>query len=395
MRNKTSNQGRDTIRRLALLFILLSLVVITGLDAPILAQTASSGWAIQEVARGTKPTLALDSENVPHIAYMLERTDGWVRFASPVDDSWAFTNVTEGYFYGPLDVAFNSQDEPHIVYHDHQDPRFNPMAGDATLALRVNGEWEVQTFPDVGHDGWDGSVIFDEDDVLHIAAVDPVDFNGDGVEYYRRTPDGEFTVEDLDTGFLSYAFGTSIALDLDGRPLITYYEQFDPSLSLATRIGEDEWEIEVVDDEGDTGLFSSMAIDAEGGIHISYFENFGDGTGRVLYTYRASPDADWQRTEIDALDSLTFGHTGARDVTALVLDSDGLPRIAYGDEAVVKLATFDGESWSTETVATADEDPLGHIVSLKLDADDNEHLAFATVTNLDDLDGFIYYATRE
>ncbi len=71
-------------------------------------------WTIEDVDSGTKPALALSSNDVPHIAYMLESQSGFVKTAVLGDSSWDITTVAEGYFYGPLDLAIGADDVPQI-----------------------------------------------------------------------------------------------------------------------------------------------------------------------------------------------------------------------------------------------------------------------------------------
>ena len=100
-------------------------------------------WVIEDVDEGAKPALALTSGGVPYIAYMREDMPGFVRNAVRNGTPWDVTTIAEGYFYGPLDIAIGSDDTAYIVYHDHQDTRFQPEKGDATLAISTNGKWSV------------------------------------------------------------------------------------------------------------------------------------------------------------------------------------------------------------------------------------------------------------
>ena len=83
---------------------------------------------------------------------------------------------------------------------------------------------------------------------------------------------------------------------------------------------------------------------------------------------------------------------GARNSTSIALDSAGNPVIAYSDLEELKIAVADGVSWSTETIAVSTGNELGQIVSLKLDADDNAHVAFAETTRRSPLEGIVKYA---
>ncbi|MCH8283623.1 MAG: hypothetical protein IIC20_03495 [Chloroflexi bacterium] len=183
-------------------------------------------WVIQEVDRGVKPALALNSQGTPVIVYMLESTSGFVKSAERNGSGWDIATVASGYFYGPLDVAIGPDDVAHVSYHDHQDLRgFRPDKGDAAYAVLRNGAWTTEPIFDEGHDGWDNRIAIDAQGRPHISAIDPVEFGGDGLEYYRMEPNGDWTVEQVGSGPLTYKYATSIAIDPDGNPHITYFGQ--------------------------------------------------------------------------------------------------------------------------------------------------------------------------
>ncbi len=348
-------------------------------------------WDVRDIDEGVKPALALDSQGIPLVAYMLEDLQGFVKGAVLKGNGWDITTVAEGYFYGPLDLAIGPDDVGHVAYHDHQDTRFDPSKGDAVYGAFRDGNWDVQTIFDRGHDGWDNRIVVDSNGVPHMSAIDPEDFNGNGVEYYYSDPNGEWRVVEIGSGPLTYRFSTSIGISLEGVPHITYYDQNSLDLRLAVK-GPSGWEISTVDADGDTGLFSSLVVNKVGSIHISYLEKTGSSAGIVKYATKGTSETEWQITEIGTLEEIRFGFTGARNITSLALDSQGNPWIAYSDEAVLKLAVWDGSLWQMETVIDADSRPLGQLVSLKLDSEDQPHIAFFEVTNSNPLEGMVKYA---
>ena len=353
-------------------------------------------WRIEEIGRGVKPAIALDSGDTPHVAYMLEdRQHGFIMAAERTNGAWETATIAEGYFYGPLDIGIGGDDIPRVVYHDHQALNFQPNLGDAVLAVQgAGGGWATSTLKDAGHDGWDTRIYVDADGVAHISSIDPEEFGApEAVEYYRVEPGGDLTVESVGSGQQTYKYATSVAVDSAGTPYVTYYEQDEKDLALATRTASG-WEIERVDSEGDTGLFASIVVDADDRIHISYFERSDNETGTVRYATRAAGDAAWEFRDVDGLDRLFFGFEGARNITSVAVDSRGDPWIAYTDESLVKLARWSGDGWDVETVITAQEQqrPFGQLVSLKLDSQDRPHLAWFEVTSSGPLDGIVMYA---
>lgn len=360
-------------------------------DDAALDDSAGLDWTIEEIDRGTKPALALTSDDVPYVAYMLEAQSGFVKSAVRREGSWDRSVVAEGYFYGPLDVAAGPDDTPRIVYHDHQDSSFRPNKGDVAYASLENGEWSVDAISDPGHDGWDTRLAVDAGGLSHVSAIDPEEFGGRGLEYYVQDDSGAWTVEPVGTGPMTYKYATSVAVDPDGVPHISFFDQRSDSLALASKNGVD-WTVSIVDGEGDTGLFSQLLIDGDGRFHISYLERTAGSTGVVKYATRGAEDTGWTIREIDNLDRLSFGFVGARNATSLALDPLGNPWVAYSDEATLRLAIWEGAAWEIRTVVDAGNRALGQLVSLKLDSGGDPHLAYFEVTSSQPLDGRVMYA---
>ena len=206
----------------------------------------AADWQLTEIDEGTKPALALTPSGDPVIVYMLEDRAGWVRVASLEDGAWRIEQTSDGYFYGPPDIAIGIDGTVHAAFHDHQAPNFRPDKGDAVYLRREDGVWTSTIAMDGGHDGWDNRVTTDADGRVHMVAMDPVDFGGGGVEYYRRADDGTWQVEPIDSGPQTYRWAISIAMDPDGGPWITYYDARSEALKIAHR-GGDGWVNDVVD----------------------------------------------------------------------------------------------------------------------------------------------------
>ena len=84
---------------------------------------------------------------------------------------------------------------------------------------------------------------------------------------------------------------TSLALDAAGHPHISYWDGTNGDLKYVHHDGT-SWLVEAVDSEGIMGEYASLALDGAGRPHVSYY----DYTGYALkYAYRGSaialPDA--------------------------------------------------------------------------------------------------------
>ena len=119
-------------------------------------------WSFRFVNSGIKPSLAVDSEGNPHIAYMLESTvGGFVSHAEMVNDSIVSQEIALGYFYGPLDIAIDASDRPHVVFHNHD------LEDQNYYFRNTLGQWVLDGIADSGHDGWDASIAIDQSGIRY------------------------------------------------------------------------------------------------------------------------------------------------------------------------------------------------------------------------------------
>jgi len=355
-------------------------VVMAAIMAPVSFASAQE-WSIEGVETGTKPELVLDREGRPHIAYMTEELEGGVFYALKEDDEWVIDTVAEGYFYGPLDIALDAEDNPHIVYHDHQDASNDPSQGDAGYAFKERGRWTVEAIRDQGHDGWDPSVAIGSDGEVYVSSIDPEQFGSEnGVEWAVRRGDTWF-VSQVGSGPVPYEFGTQLEMDDFGQLHLVFHngnERFNSGAGSDLYYGtlvDGRWRLEVADDEGDVGKFAALAVGADGLPHIAYFEWATSTTGFIKYAHWDG--SQWRHERVDELRDIEISFLGARRMASIALDAQGLPHIAYSDRRTVRYAVWNGSEWIRQDIATASTGQiLGQLVSLALDADSRPHIAF-------------------
>ena len=334
---------------------------------------ARYSWEVSKVdGTGAKPSIAVDASGIPHIAFMAEDTQGFLKSAVLNGGEWDVTTVTTGYLYGPLDLALESDGTPHIVWHNHDNE-------DGSYGKLENGEWVTTDIRNSGHDGWDINIALDSSGSPHVLSVDPAQFGSqNGLEY--ATLDGDtWTVETVGTGPLPYEFGNSIAIDSQDRPHIVWFDDQGKDLKYAIR-DSGGWTISTVDSAGDVGRYPSLTLDQDDNPVVSYYQTLSATSGDIkLARWDGS---QWNVQRIDQLTEVFTGFFGARKNSSVLLDADGNPIVAYSDESVVKLASWNsqnGGGWDIETVATADKEDLGQQVSMAMDGQGVIHITFADV----------------
>ena len=132
------------------------------------------------------------------------------------------------------------------------------------------------------------------------------------------------------------------------------------------------WLKETVDDDGDTGQWTSSVIADDGTVWVSFYS----AAGRDLKV------SHWNGWSWDVDDVYTFGDIGK--YSEIAIDSDDNPRIASYDitNAVLRISRYDGSSWSTNTVApgenTGDENPYAGEgrIGFAIDDSDSEWFSF-------------------
>ncbi len=341
-------------------------------------------WTHMDVAPGIKPTLALDTADQVHIAFVNEANSGWLKHATRADSSWDISTPAEGYFYGPIDIAINQNNHLYIAYHDH-----NTMGGNEAIVSYIDGAWTNTVIDDNGHDGWDNSIAFDSQGVPHTASIDP---NGGGTEY-ATIIDGNWVKQSLGTPSTFYQYATDIVIGSDDQPHICFYYDDDNTLFYMKRdsIG---WQSGKVDEAG--GLFPSMILDDQDLPHIAYFtEGDEEDTGEVKYAFFNG--SEWNISTVANLSNAPLGRTGSRRITSLQRDHQGQLHMTYCDRDVLVFATLTGDgSWLQDTILDAKSNAmtLGAQSSLEFDREGTPHVTYYQVTSTSPLSGMIRYTYR-
>jgi hypothetical protein len=195
-------------------------------------------------------------------------------------------------------------------------------------------------------------------------------------------------------------YNTSIQLDAQGYPHISYYRehysdrQSAKSLKYAYFDGK-SWYLQTVDHRNGTGNWNSLALDRQGQLNISY----SISTGFLGFAYL--DHSAWEHGLVDMqdpkakkpIDRHVEGENQHMDGdNSLAIDSKGQPHVAYINltTKTITYAWREGTTWTEENidsvVATGGESDR---LSLKLDRNGNPHVVY-----YDSGLGTLKYATR-
>lgn len=162
---------------------------------------------------------------------------------------------------------------------------------------------------------------------------------------------------------------TSLALDRDDYPHISYHDWANEDLKYARWNGTD-WRIEIVDAPGDVGSQTAIALDSKDRPHISYYYQ-----EKADLKYAKWDGISWKTQKVDI-------EAGVGTHSSIDIDSKDRPHISYqhwirGD---LKYASWNGTTWMNETV-DASFISMGGFTSLALDRDDYGHISYMDLTN--------------
>jgi outer membrane protein assembly factor BamB len=267
------------------------------------ANWTSAGWSIQTVdwigGWGGYCSLALDSNDVPHISYYDSELNG-LKYASFNGSGWNMEIVDTTGVGRASSLAIDANDNPHISYCNNRNVSLK-------YVQKTASGWTFQAVDQNVDVMWYTSLTLDSAGNPHIAYFD----NLNNQIKYASLIGNKWRAETVVHG----GGPVSLALDANDNPHIIYHNNYAFNYAIYTGSA---WNVKNINSGSPiTGCYISIALDSLGNPHVSYT----DLGGSLLYTtYNGS---EWATQSIDSGN----GTTGA--YSSIVLDSNDNPHIAY------------------------------------------------------------------
>ncbi|MBN1149312.1 MAG: hypothetical protein JXA78_18770 [Anaerolineales bacterium] len=241
-----------------------------------LAPSASGSWVITDLAPyGGYPSIAIDSDDLVHISYSKDGNLIYTRQYRMGNDIWWGTHtVTTGNVTHPS-LALDENDWPYIAY-------FDGTAENLCWAwMPTESGWYTGTRDTAGvGDGFHPSAVMREG-YLHIAYLN---YTTSNVEYIKLIPGGGWPpTPDVVGGPAAIHGDISLALRSDAFPRISFVTT-SGKLIYARYTGT-VWEADEIDGDPEhvMGQCNSLALNADNRARIAYFDATNEDLRHISY----------------------------------------------------------------------------------------------------------------
>ena len=262
--------------------------------------------------------MVIDGNDELHVAYTTYTSSReTLEYMHYDGTTWTSSEVTPSALFGPVGIAVDSNNHPHISYAANGQYCGNGLR----LASHDGTGWSSQGVDLGSNRGCESAILIDGNDHVYIAYQDRsasklkiiTDKNGQWDDYTVNTGSHP---SDIYPGYM-----TSMAMDAQGQFHIAHFEEQDDDLRYSTGAPGGPWTTTVVDASGHTGRDPSIAVDAADRPHIVYHTWNGQN---LKYATLDSPTSNWAVSTLVSTGDLGEGN-------AIVIDADGTMHVPFND----------------------------------------------------------------
>jgi hypothetical protein len=176
---------------------------------------------------------------------------------------------------------------------------------------------------------------------------------------------GDWTISIVDSGG-SVGEYTSIAVDSENKVHISYYDDTNFDLKYGTN-ETGTWITETVDSADNVGSYTSIALDSDNAVYISYY----DGSNRYL-KYSTNKSGNWVARN-------AVYTSGGGGYTSIAIDSNNVVHISYREfgfsDYSIKYANNASGRWS-EHLIDSDNTSAAAYTSIVIDSGNSVHIGY-------------------
>ncbi|UCE36350.1 MAG: PQQ-binding-like beta-propeller repeat protein [Thermoplasmata archaeon] len=303
---------------------------------------------------GYYTSIALDSQDYPHISYY---SDGNLKYTKWDGNSWNIETVDDNGTTGvSTSISLDSNDNAHISYYHFLPPQ------NLKYAKWDGSSWNIEIVDSNGNVGFSSSLELDSNNYPHIIYLND---SSKRLKYAMWTG-SEWDIQIIDTPGNVGHLSICLALDKEDNPHIIWFgHQPDHSLYYGKRYGNN-WSITLVDTTAYLKAGSSLTIDNNGYVHISYVDV---SSGFLKYAKLIESNCSL----------VNVCNIGGSDVyTSIAIDVNGYPHISFYDSTPnydLKYVKWTGFDWNVETVDPSKR--VGQWNSIVLDKNGNPHISYS------------------
>lgn len=287
--------------------------------------------------------LALDSDDGVHIALNRGGENGLGYTYRPAGGSFSTQTIAGTAGMGlNADIALDSSDNIYIVHTldevGTEDDRIQltTKIGAAAFAttLLFATEDEVRS---------GGTIAIGPDDTIYFAYTDITTYNAEKLRLATRAPDAStFVSSDIDP--TRYGSAGSLAVDQDGGLHISYYDNSDYAGYLRygyRAAGSSTWQTVQADSEVRAGFDSSLGVERDGTVHIVHHL-----VGNQLTPTNPANDLRYSRKEPGgSFSSVTVEDAGiVGEGPSMALEVGGIVHVAFGN----RNESTDQDDWTLD-----------------------------------------------